>query len=157
MNFIRYEISGYPTIKFFPAGSNVPEDYNGGREIEDFVEFLNEKAGTQRTADGGLKSTAGRVDSLDEIVKSANFNVDNKVADELAQAVNALTGNESSFGKIYVSIAQKIVSKGAGYVGTEIARLGKMLSTGNVKPDTKKNFQLRLNILKAFAKQNEEL
>ncbi len=26
-----YGIRGYPTIKYFPAGSSEPEDYEGGR------------------------------------------------------------------------------------------------------------------------------
>jgi protein disulfide-isomerase A6 len=51
-----YEISGYPTIKFFPAGSKdkKPLDYEGGRDEAGFVKFLNEKCGTQRAVGGGL-------------------------------------------------------------------------------------------------------
>jgi hypothetical protein len=50
----RYGVSGFPTIKFFPKGSTEPVAYEGGRGEEDFVNFLNEKCGTQRAVGGGL-------------------------------------------------------------------------------------------------------
>lgn len=40
----KYDVRGYPTLKFFPKGSTTPEDYSKGRTADDFVEFLNEKA-----------------------------------------------------------------------------------------------------------------
>lgn len=41
----RFEVRGFPTLKWFPAGSTEPEDYSGGREAADFVEFINGKTG----------------------------------------------------------------------------------------------------------------
>lgn len=42
----RFQISGYPTLKFFPAGAaNEPEDYEGGRTAMDLVRYTNEKLG----------------------------------------------------------------------------------------------------------------
>lgn len=41
----RFDVSGYPTIKFFPAGSADPESYEENREVEDFVTYINLKAG----------------------------------------------------------------------------------------------------------------
>ena len=63
-----YGVKGYPTIKFFPAGSDKVQDYEGGRELADFVTFLNENAGTHRALDGSLLASAGRIPALDEIV-----------------------------------------------------------------------------------------
>ena len=40
--------SGFPTIKFFPKGSTDPEEYGGGRNLEDFVSFLRERTGVLR-------------------------------------------------------------------------------------------------------------
>jgi len=34
----KYGVRGYPTIKYFPKGSNEPEDYNGGRTAKEIVE-----------------------------------------------------------------------------------------------------------------------
>jgi len=42
----RFDVHGYPTLKWFPKGSTTPEDYNGGRTADDIVAFVNEKAGT---------------------------------------------------------------------------------------------------------------
>ncbi|KZO90686.1 disulfide isomerase [Calocera viscosa TUFC12733] len=65
----RYGISSYPTIKFFPRGSSdkKPEDYMQGRSEEQFIEYLNEKCGTFRSAGGVLNSVAGRIPSLDAL------------------------------------------------------------------------------------------
>lgn len=70
----RYGVSGYPTIKFFPAGADKePKPYEGPREVADFVTFLNKEAGTLRTADGGLLPEAGRVEALDTLVAKGAF------------------------------------------------------------------------------------
>lgn len=52
----RYGVSGYPTLKFFPKGNKAGEDYDGGRDLEDFVSFINEKCGTSRDGNGQLTS-----------------------------------------------------------------------------------------------------
>lgn len=39
------EIRGYPTLKFFHKGSkNAPVDYDGGRELENFKDWLKENS-----------------------------------------------------------------------------------------------------------------
>jgi len=43
----KYGVTGYPTIKFFKKGSETPEDYQGGRSADDFIDFLNNNAGTR--------------------------------------------------------------------------------------------------------------
>eukprot|EP00644_Phytophthora_capsici_P001215 jgi/Phyca11/511936/fgenesh2_kg.PHYCAscaffold_105_\ len=42
----KFGVTGFPTLKYFPEGSTEPEDYKGGRGEDDFVNFLNEKAGS---------------------------------------------------------------------------------------------------------------
>jgi len=37
-----FQVGGFPTIKFFPAGSNEAVDYKGGRELADLSKFLEE-------------------------------------------------------------------------------------------------------------------
>lgn len=42
----RFEIHGFPTLKFFPAGEKVEfEDYKGDRSLDALVNFVNEKVG----------------------------------------------------------------------------------------------------------------
>ncbi|RYY87894.1 hypothetical protein EON63_03255 [archaeon] len=38
-------MQGYPTLKFFPAGSAEPEDYQGERTAQAITDFINSKAG----------------------------------------------------------------------------------------------------------------
>lgn len=41
----RFGITGFPTFKFFPAGDEAEvEAYDGGRDLDSFVKFLNTKA-----------------------------------------------------------------------------------------------------------------
>jgi len=63
----KYDVQGFPTIKFFAAGDKTPVSYEGAREASAFVEFMNEKAGAERTVSGALKENAGRVAAMDEL------------------------------------------------------------------------------------------
>jgi protein disulfide-isomerase A1 len=39
------EVSGYPTLKFYPRGAkSAPVDFDGGREVEDIKNWLKEKS-----------------------------------------------------------------------------------------------------------------
>jgi protein disulfide-isomerase A6 len=152
LNF-RYEIQGFPTLKFFPAGSAEPEPYEGPREVESMVEFINKKAGTQRQADGSLMRHAGRVYSLDKIIESHSFAVTEPLLKALEDGTKGLTGKEIVYGKDYLSTASKILNKGgADYVAKEMKRLEGMISGGSLIPEKKSAFQLRYNVLSAFVK-----
>mmetsp|Transcript_1381 Transcript_1381/g.1880 ORF Transcript_1381/g.1880 Transcript_1381/m.1880 type:complete len:354 (-) Transcript_1381:179-1240(-) len=147
----RYNIEGFPTIKFFPAGSAEPEAYDGSRELEGLVDFINSKAGTQRLPDGNLLPSAGRVVSLDEVISDSGYTLDATLVGSIKAAVETLTGDAAKLGAAYVLVAEKILAKGgASYVDKEIKRLAGMISSPNVKPASKTAFQLRQNILKAF-------
>ena len=50
----EYDISSFPTIKFFSKDNKEGEAYEGGRDEKDFVDYLNEKCGTKRAVGGGL-------------------------------------------------------------------------------------------------------
>jgi protein disulfide-isomerase A6 len=41
----RFNIQGFPTIKYFDGKSETPEEYNGGRDLESLTEFLTKKIG----------------------------------------------------------------------------------------------------------------
>ena len=64
---IRFGVSGFPTLKFFPKENKAGEAYTGGRGEEDFIKYLNEKCGTSRVSGGGLSGDAGRIESLDAL------------------------------------------------------------------------------------------
>jgi protein disulfide-isomerase A6 len=118
-----YGVSGFPTFKFFPKGSTTAEDYNGGREAKDFIEFLNDKAGTKRmlggtlTADAGTAARpmpvsrgclplhlrrAGRVPELDELAKKFMTNTASR--DAILAEAQKLTADGDVFAKYYVKV-----------------------------------------------------
>lgn len=146
----QFGVTGYPTLKFFPAGSKDPIDYDSEREVAAMTNFLNEHAGTKRNADGSLQEGAGHVEELNTIIKNAGGKFDEQFLNSLNTAVEGLTGKDATFGKIYSSSAAKVVSKGAEFPAKEIARLDGLLKSPSVTAEQKGNFQLRQSILKAF-------
>jgi protein disulfide-isomerase A6 len=114
------------------------------------VSFINSKAGTFRNSDGSLLESAGRVDALDELIAAAT-SIDASLVQAIKDAVESLSAAAQPSAKLYVSIAEKIAAQGSGYVSKELARIGKLVS-GNITPESRTNFQLKQNVLKAFAK-----
>jgi protein disulfide-isomerase A6 len=41
----KYGVKGFPTLKWFPGKGAEPEDYDGGRELTDFTDFILKKTG----------------------------------------------------------------------------------------------------------------
>ena len=50
----KYDVSSYPTLRFFSMDNKDGIPYEGGRSEVDFINYLNEKCGTQRKIGGGL-------------------------------------------------------------------------------------------------------
>ncbi|KAG5129204.1 hypothetical protein JHK84_035601 [Glycine max] len=95
----RYDVSGFPTLKFFPKGNKAGEEYGGGRDLDDFVAFINEKSGTSRDVKGQLTSQAGIVESLDVLVKefvAASDEEKKSVFTRMEEEVEKLKGSASS-------------------------------------------------------------
>ncbi|CAL1398715.1 unnamed protein product [Linum trigynum] len=149
----KYGVSGYPTLKFFPKGNKAGEDYDGGRDLEDFVTFINEKCGTSRDANGQLTSKAGIVESLDALVKefiAAGGDEKKAIYSRLEEEVAKLNGSPARYGKIYLKAAKNSMEKGAEYPKKEIERLQRMLEK-SISPTKADEFTLKKNILVAFA------
>ena len=53
------EVSGYPTIKYFAAGSAEPLEYSGGRTADDFAAFVSAKA----SSDAGDEAEAAEAEA----------------------------------------------------------------------------------------------
>lgn len=39
-----FDVRGFPTLFWLPSDSKTPVAYNGGRELDDFVKYIAEKA-----------------------------------------------------------------------------------------------------------------
>ncbi|CAO2836606.1 unnamed protein product [Amaranthus hypochondriacus] len=149
----KYGISGFPTLKFFPKNNKDGEEYEGGRDMDDFVSFINEKCGTSRDSKGQLTSKAGIVASLEELVKefvSATNDEKKKILNRLEEEAGKLEGSAARYGKIYTKVAKKCMEKGADYAKNEIQRLERMLSKA-ISPMKADEFSLKKNILSTFA------
>jgi protein disulfide-isomerase-like protein len=144
----RYGVTGFPTLKWFPKNNKEGEDYSGGRTEDAFITFLNEKTGAQRVAGGSLNEQAGRVAELDTL--AAEFSDESSRATVLAKAKKIATGNAVKSADLYVKIMQKIVEKGNDYPSAELARINRMIESGNVKADKVDDFAIRRNILQQF-------
>ncbi|KAI9143320.1 thioredoxin-like protein [Paraphysoderma sedebokerense] len=154
----KYEIQGYPTIKFFGAGKDKkPEDYNGGRTEEDFVEFLNKKCGAKRVAGGGLSSEAGIIPAFADLVKK--FLSEPSTRADTIKAAQKLAKQDAhksnKYAKYYSKVMEKILKK-ADYPEKEFARLEKISSgSDSLTLEKQDDFTIRMNILKAFMKDSD--
>ncbi|KHF97557.1 putative disulfide-isomerase A6 [Gossypium arboreum] len=148
----KYGVSGYPTLKFFPKNNKAGEDYNGGRGLDDFVSFINEKCSTSRDGKGQLTSKAGILSSLDALVKdfvAANNDEKKTVFSKIEQEVEKLKGSSERYGKIYLKAAKSCLEKGADYPKKEIERLQRILDK-SISPAKADEFTLKKNILSTF-------
>lgn len=152
----KYGVSGYPTLKFFPKDNKAGEDYDGGRDLDDFVAFINEKAGTNRDSKGLLTTEAGKVHTLTTLVEefvTAEAEAQKKVAAKIVEEAEKLKGAAASYGKLYVKAAEKALEKGKGYAKKEVERLERLLS-GNVSPLKADELTLKKNVLSLFVSKD---
>lgn len=149
----KYGVTGFPTLKFFPKGNKAGEDYGGGRELGDFTKFINEKCGTNRDINGQLTSEAGRIASLDALAKeflSAASDKQKEVLSSMEEEVAKLSGSGAKHGKVYVTIAKKIVEKCNNYTKKETERLHRMLEK-SISPSKADEFTIKKNVLSTFS------
>lgn len=144
----NHGVKSYPTIKFFPKGSSTAEDYQGGRSEEDFVEFLNGKAGTHRIVGGGLDDKAGTIASLDEIIIKLTSAGD--VNAILKEVTGAATGIKDKYAEYYVKVLTKLV-KSKGYAAKERKRLEGLIKKGGLAQQKLDDLISRSNILRKFS------
>lgn len=150
-------ITGYPTIFFFPAGSKKHVVYESGRQEIDFINYINEKAGTHRTEGGELSDTAGIVPSLDEIVAKFLGGVKlTEAVSEIKTGVAKLKGTaEAKFAEYYVRVFDKL-SKNEKFISKELARLQGILAKGGLAAGKRDELQVKVNVLSKFAPKAEK-
>jgi len=170
-----YGVSSYPTIKFFGKGKENKENpiaYNGGRSEQAFVDFLNEKCGTQRAIGGGLNDLAGRIPSLDELAQ--------KFVDATAGARTTILGEAANLGKDakgYIRVMEKVMEKSSEYITKELKRyalfclpstpvsqpcltlycnrLESILAKGTLGSQKLDEIKMKVNVLSSFIKKEE--
>lgn len=150
----RFEVQGFPSLKYFPAGGGKPVAYDGGRSEKDLVAFLNEKADTDVRVDGSPSKKNGLLPEVHDILAGfGEASAEEKEA-KLREAGREVAGGgdkEAKF-RVYAKVGAKILAEGAAYVAREKARLAAMLANGkgSITPTQRKNFQRRINVLTVF-------
>jgi protein disulfide-isomerase A6 len=151
----KYEVAGFPTLKFFSKDNKEPEDYDGGRSEADIVAYLNEKCGTQRAVGGGLNDDAGRIAQFDDLAHkffvSAADARDSLYKEALDLAVTAGIAS-----KHYLRVMEKLVNGTSGYVEKESKRLNSILAKRNLAPNKLDEIKVKANILQSFLGRKEE-
>ncbi|XP_065064958.1 uncharacterized protein LOC135691119 [Rhopilema esculentum] len=145
----KYGISGFPTIKFFPKDNKDGEEYNGGRDEQDLIDFLNKKCKLHRRAGGALNEMEGRIDKFDELAK--RFMTEIAKRDDIVKEATAAVDGEADqkAAQYYVRVMQKILEKGDSYPKTESERLERMLS-GQMSSTKVDGVYRRKNVLDQF-------
>ena len=145
------DISGYPTIKFFPRGSAEAEVYSGGRSEDQLVDFVNSKAGTYRIVGGGLSTAAGTIEVFDEIIAKYGQDWD-KATKEMQKVTGQVTGAMKEY---YLKAVAKITGN-PEYAMKEQTRLAGILKKGGLAPEKIDDLQRRSNILAKFLVKDDE-
>jgi len=73
----RFEVHGFPTLKFFPQGNkDAPIKYEGGRSTEELVNWLNSRAGTKARVKKAPSAVVDLTDSnFDSVVMDTSKHV----------------------------------------------------------------------------------
>ncbi|WWD17476.1 protein disulfide-isomerase domain [Kwoniella shandongensis] len=73
----RYDVKGFPTIKWFPAGSSKPVDYSSGRDLDSLVGFVTKESGVKSKIKPPAPPAAVQLDAtnFDDIALDDNKNV----------------------------------------------------------------------------------
>ncbi|KAF9471225.1 protein disulfide isomerase [Pholiota conissans] len=150
----KYEIAGFPTIKFFSKDNKEPVDYDGGRTEADIVAYLNEKCGTQRAVGGGLNDEAGRLAEFDTLAHKF-FTAPADARDALYKDALQLAATSGTASKHYIRVMEKVVNGTAGYVEKETKRLGSILAKRNLAPAKLDEIKIKANILTSFLEDRE--
>jgi len=147
----RYEVSGFPTLIYFPKNDKSGDRYSGGRELPDLVAHVNSKAGTQRLENGRLEGSVGRDADLDELAKKFMENSADRTA-LISEAEGLVAAAGSPHASWYTKFMTVIQKKGDDWIEKEHERVKGMLDGGNLSSEKIDEFTVRTNVLNAFQK-----
>ncbi|GAW02151.1 protein disulfide isomerase [Lentinula edodes] len=151
----RFGISGFPTIKFFPKDNKDGITYEGGRSEADFVDYLNEKCGTQRSVNGGLLDTAGRLADFD-VLANKFFTAPADLRDSIYKEALTLSSTVGDVSKHYLRVMEKMVNGTEVYYEKESKRLASILKKRTLAPAKLDEIKIKSNILRAFGEKPVE-
>ena len=101
----RFKVTGFPTLKWFPAGSLEPEAYSGGRTAADIVTFVNSKAGTS------AKVSAPKTSVVDLDLTNFEQIVMDPTKDVLVEFYAPWCGHCKSLAPVYEKVAESFAGE----------------------------------------------
>ncbi|KAJ2456591.1 hypothetical protein GGF42_003179 [Coemansia sp. RSA 2424] len=153
-------IEGFPTLIAFPAGEDAKKiEYDGSRNLESLVAFVNEHAGTQRTTEGMLDQSAGRLEALDAIARkyiaASKVQRTKLIAAAKAAADKAKDKTQAKLAQYYVKVMEKMNSA-SDFASKEAERLTNIVKSGAVSASKLDGFTIRQNVLNVFLGKSDE-
>ncbi|CAH0053322.1 unnamed protein product [Clonostachys solani] len=146
-------VTGYPTIKFFPAGDKEGQIYQGGRSEEDFIQFINEKAGTDRIAGGSLNNRAGTIEALDNIISKLTGTNLAEISKEVKTKAEELKQSaDVKYAQYYTRVFDKL-NESENYAQKEFARLQGLLAKTDVAASKRDELKRKSNVLRLFVEK----
>lgn len=167
----QYAVTAYPTLKLFGAEHKAGLLYEGPRDPEFIIAFLNAKLGTARNIDGTLKPESALLATFGEhileflkLFTTGSYSVqDPNATDAKDNAIQAaskaavsLHGTFAENGKTYLKIMKKIVEHGIGYIDSESQRLERLLK-GKLSDEKSNEMTRRAYIVTDFAARLKHL
>lgn len=149
----RFQVQGFPTIKFFARGKSVhsPINYSSGRTVEAFMQYI-EKTIKEDTAFARIEALT----PLAHAFYTSETDDDRKEALDALKAAAATVGSDSSEGaELYVKYASKAAQKGISYLDNELSRLESLIAKG-MSPAKLEEMSKKISILSAFHEDEEQ-
>jgi protein disulfide-isomerase A6 len=147
-------VTGFPTIKFFAAGTDKSTLYEGARTEQSLIDFVNKQTGTFRSVGGRLSDAAGTIPSIDDVLQKI-VDAGSDFAGKAEDVLSAIKGEKGQYAEYYGKVVEKI-KKNAGYVNKELTRLEGILKKGTLAPQKLDDLTTRRNILRKFKATDEK-
>ncbi|KAJ2896952.1 hypothetical protein GGI21_004995 [Coemansia aciculifera] len=153
-------IEGFPTLIAWTAGKDSKKvEYDGSRNLESLVDFVNEHAGTKRTTEGMLDQSAGRLEALDAIARkyiaASKVQRTKLIAAAKAAADKAKDKTQVKLAQYYVKVMEKMNSA-SDFASKEAERLKNIVKSGAVSASKLDGFTIRQNVLNVFLGKSDE-
>lgn len=143
----------WPALRLFVKGEDEPFSFNNNQRwtVDEVKKFVKEHSNVYLGLEGCLET----FDKLaSEFTKASNKETVLKKAESEAQKLK--NGVDKNSAEIYIKYMSKILQK-ESFVQDETKRLNKIIQEGKVKPDKKRDLQLKANILASFSVLRSEL
>ncbi|EEB08268.1 protein disulfide isomerase [Schizosaccharomyces japonicus yFS275] len=111
----KFDIRGYPTLKWFPSGAEEPEQYTSGRDLESLVDFVSAKT--------GVKKPVQVVETPSVVVELDSTTFDSVVLDEEKDVLVEFYADWCSYCKRLRPIYEQVAVALANEPGVVVAKI----------------------------------